>query len=108
MTDNLKTLALECKRWNLCDDPSCTCHEALAEFIEAASPDAVLALITQVEVLECALKDADAHIAEQALLHTQVQELRDALTELADCGAEAWGEDRPCVRIAMEVLEKTK
>ena len=79
-----------------------------AAYIAAASPDVVLALITKIEVLECALKDADTHIAEQALLHGHVQSLRDALEEMTECGAEAWSEDRPCVRIAREVLEETK
>ena len=62
----------------------------------------------QIEILECALKDADIHIAEQALLHDHVRELRESLSELTECGSEAWGDDRPCVRIAREVLEMTK
>lgn len=33
-------------------------------------------------------------------------ELLEALQELAECGAEAWGADRPCVRIAFEAIAK--
>ncbi len=30
----------------------------------------------------------------------------EALIELADCGAEAWGEDRPCVKWARAAIAK--
>ena len=33
-------------------------------------------------------------------------DLLEALIELADCGAEAWGEDRPCVKWARVVIAK--
>ena len=35
-------------------------------------------------------------------------ELRDALIDIAEAGAEAWGEDRPCVRIALEAIAKAE
>ena len=33
-------------------------------------------------------------------------DLLEALIELADCGAEAWGEDRPCVKWARAAIAK--
>ena len=33
-------------------------------------------------------------------------ELLEALQELADCGGDAWGEDRPCVQIARMAIAK--
>ena len=33
-------------------------------------------------------------------------DLLEALIELADCGAEAWGEDRPCVKLARAAIAK--
>ncbi len=36
------------------------------------------------------------------------QELRNALIDLTETGAEAWGEDRPCVRIGLAVIAKTQ
>ena len=33
-------------------------------------------------------------------------DLLEALIELADCGAKAWGEDRPCVKRARVVIAK--
>ena len=41
-----------------------------------------------------------------ARLIAAAPELLEALIELADCGAEAWGEDRPCVRIARDAIAK--
>ena len=41
-----------------------------------------------------------------ARLIAAAPELLEALIELADCGAEAWGEDRPCVRIARAAIAK--
>ncbi len=35
-------------------------------------------------------------------------ELRDALIDIAEAGAEAWGEDRPCVRVALEAIAKAE
>ena len=46
--------------------------------------------------------------AELRRLHAINAELVEALSELTDCGGEAWGEDRPCVRIAREVLAKAE
>ena len=37
---------------------------------------------------------------------TIAPDLLEALIELADCGAEAWGEDRPCVKLARVVIAK--
>jgi len=36
------------------------------------------------------------------------RELLEALIELTETGAEAWGEDRPCVRIGLAVIAKTQ
>lgn len=44
--------------------------------------------------------------AADKLLIAAAPELLEALIELADCGAEAWGEDRPCVRIARDAIAK--
>ena len=41
-----------------------------------------------------------------ARLIAAAPELLESLIELADCGAEAWGEDRPCVRIARDAIAK--
>lgn len=41
-----------------------------------------------------------------ARLIAAAPELLEALQEIADCGAEAWGEDRPCVRIARDAIAK--
>ena len=35
-------------------------------------------------------------------------ELLEALVDLADAGAEAWGEDRPCVEIARAAIAKAE
>jgi hypothetical protein len=35
-------------------------------------------------------------------------DMLDALKELASCGAEAWGNDRPCVAWAMDVIAKAE
>jgi elongation factor P--beta-lysine ligase len=34
--------------------------------------------------------------------------LLSALKELADAGAEAWGEDRPCVKFANEAIQRAE
>ena len=41
-----------------------------------------------------------------ALLIAAAPDLLEALIELADCGAEAWGEDRPCVKWARAAIAK--
>lgn len=38
----------------------------------------------------------------------QNKDMLEALKEVADCGAEAWGEDRPCVRIARATIARTE
>ncbi len=35
-------------------------------------------------------------------------ELVRALTDLVDCGAEAWGDDRPCVRVGRAALTRAQ
>ena len=44
--------------------------------------------------------------AANANLLAAAPDLLEALIELADCGAEAWGEDRPCVKWARVVIAK--
>lgn len=39
-------------------------------------------------------------------LRAAAPDLLEALIELADCGAEAWGEDRPCVKWARAAIAK--
>ena len=41
-----------------------------------------------------------------ARLLAAAPDLLEALIELADCGAEAWGEDRPCVKWARAAITK--
>ena len=41
-----------------------------------------------------------------ARLIAAAPDLLEALIELADCGAEAWGEDRPCVKWARAAIAK--
>lgn len=45
-------------------------------------------------------------INENARLIAAGPDLLEALIELADCGAEAWGEDRPCVKWARAAIAK--
>ena len=47
-------------------------------------------------------RNADAN----ARLIAAAPDLLEALQELANCGAEAWGEDRPCVHIARAAIAK--
>lgn len=49
---------------------------------------------------------ADEELEANARLIAAAPELLEALQEIADCGAEAWGEDRPCVRIARDAIAK--
>ena len=62
------------------------------------------------EVCSVGPTEADKGYGEQqqanARLIAAAPELLGALIELADCGAEAWGEDRPCVRIARAAIAK--
>ena len=44
--------------------------------------------------------------AANANLLAAAPDLLEALIELADCGAEAWGEDRPCVKWARAAIAK--
>ena len=43
---------------------------------------------------------------EDGRLIAAAPDLLEALIELADCGAEAWGEDRPCVKWARAAIAK--
>ena len=43
---------------------------------------------------------------ENQRLRAAVPDLLEALIELADCGAEAWGVDRPCVKLARAAIAK--
>ena len=48
----------------------------------------------------------DGEGRENARLIAAAPDLLEALIELADCGAEAWGEDRPCVKWARAAIAK--
>ena len=48
----------------------------------------------------------DEAAAELRRLHAVNQELLEALIELTEAGAEAWGENRPCVRIGLAAIAK--
>ena len=62
------------------------------------------------EVAACGPTMADEGYGQQqeanARLIAAAPDLLEALIELADCGAEAWGEDRPCVKWAHAVIAK--
>ena len=60
-----------------------------AAFYAAANPATLIELLDRLEAAEKARDD-----------------LLEALIELADCGAEAWGEDRPCVKWANAAIAK--
>ena len=48
----------------------------------------------------------DSNADANARLIAAAPDLLEALIELADTGAEAWGEDRPCVRWAYAAIAK--
>ena len=62
------------------------------------------------EVAACGPTEADGGYGPQqeanARLIAAAPDLLEALIELADCGAEAWGEDRPCVKWARAAIAK--
>ena len=62
------------------------------------------------EVAACGPTMADEGYGQQqeanASLIAAAPDLLEALIELADCGAEAWGEDRPCVKWARAAIAK--
>jgi hypothetical protein len=54
------------------------------------------------EVRDCGSGD----VGDNARLIAAAPDLLEALIELADCGAEAWGEARPCVKWARAAIAK--
>ena len=62
------------------------------------------------EVAACGPTLADEGYGQQqeanARLIAAAPDLLEALIELADCGAEAWGEDRPCVKWARAAIAR--
>ena len=62
------------------------------------------------EVAACGPTKADGGYGPQqeanARLIAAAPDLLESLIELADCGAEAWGEDRPCVKWARAAIAK--
>lgn len=62
------------------------------------------------EVAACGPTKADGGYGPQqeanARLIAAAPDLLEALIELADCGAEAWGEVRPCVKWARAAIAK--
>ena len=81
-------------------------------FQSLASPDVVLGLIKSLEhttmAAEAEAKEVDERNAMIDRLCTQNQALAEALEELTDCGAEAWGEDRPCVQDGRAALKQAE
>jgi len=58
---------------------------------------------------DCGIHGKDiAEIEANAALISAAPELLQALEELANCGAEAWGEDRPCVADARAAIAKAR
>lgn len=49
---------------------------------------------------------SSARTRKNARLLAAATDLLEALQEIAACGAEAWGEDRPCVHIARAAIAK--
>ena len=47
---------------------------------------------------------AEEAAARISTLSSENAVLREALVDITDCGAEAWGEDRPCVELARAAL----
>ncbi|GHC52589.1 hypothetical protein GCM10010096_25900 [Alcaligenes pakistanensis] len=62
-------------------------QRANALLIAAANPETICALLAE--------RDAQA---------AEIERLREALADLANAAEEAWGSDRPCVRIALAAL----
>jgi len=97
-------------------------HElCLADPPEHAGNPVVIASFNDGEHLPISSKEAEANakraaacwnacdgIATKALKGGIIARLIADLTELADVGADAWGEQRPCVRVARETLAKLK
>jgi hypothetical protein len=65
-----------------------------------------LRLADQLGVRYSGFPSCDEAAAELRRLHAVNQELLEALIELTEAGAEAWGENRPCVRIGLAAIAK--
>ena len=61
---------------------------------------------TQGLMVAVATTGASVPTKANARLIAAAPDLLEALIELADCGAEAWGEDRPCVKWARAAIAK--
>ncbi len=61
---------------------------------------------TQGLMVAVATTGASVPTKANARLIAAAPDLLEALIELADCGAEAWGEDRPCVKLARAAIAK--
>ena len=81
-------------------------------FADKAPPHVVLSMIDALDVQAGSIEAVQAAnqrlAAERVKLRTQNQALVKALEELTDCGAEAWGEDRPCVQDGRAALTQAE
>lgn len=68
--------------------------------VEIHAPDWDALAVVYVETCGNPSEEGEAN----AQLITAAPDLLEALIELADAAAEAWGEDRPCVRWAYTVI----
>lgn len=47
---------------------------------------------------------ANQALNERNAKEAEIERLREALRDLAEAGSEAWGNERPCVRVALAAL----